>query len=93
MKTATYSQLLEAAQTLLSQWFARARFVSVSGGRLEPCDEVEDSLPCWPITDPDVPALLVASVLMGHRYHGWNAALREVQSRCERGAREKGSVA
>jgi len=77
--TATHAQLLEAAQVVLMQWAPRARFVSVDRGRLEPCDTPEPGLPCWSIKDDRVPALLVASVQMGHRYHGWNAAVRDVQ--------------
>ena len=74
----TYPQFLEAAQAVLAEWWAHgARYVSASDGRLDPCAEIEPGLPCWSVLDTDAAQLLVASVLRGHRYQGWNKALRE----------------
>lgn len=81
---ASYLQLSEAARILLGQWWERASFVSVDHGRLEPCETPEAGLPCWATASPEAVQLLVASVLMGHRYQGWQAALRQARKGVER---------
>jgi hypothetical protein len=78
----TYGELLEAAQAILAEWWAqKTRWVSVDRGRLDPCADLDAGLPCWPVASEEAAQLLVASVLQGHRYQGWNKAVEKARGR------------
>jgi hypothetical protein len=74
-----YLQRRTAAKILLAQWFRGATLVTVSKGALEPCALMPKGLPAWPIASVEAEELLVASVAVGHRYAGWEEALRQAK--------------
>ena len=74
-----YRAQILAARHLLRHWQAKGvrgvRLERVDGvARVEP--DVVTSAAGWPLSASEVPAMLVATVLLGARYLGWREALQ-----------------
>lgn len=72
-------RLLAARMMLFAIIEARPSFTHavLAGGVLGLHQGSHPTLPSWPLSAPEVPAMLVASVAMGMVYPAWPAAIRE----------------
>ena len=79
-----YGVRLLAAGLLLAMWEMKgarsARLVRLSTGipRLRPDRSVE--VPGWPVDASEAAEVMVATVMLGARYPGWQRALRVAES-------------
>lgn len=74
-----HRMFLLAAAYMLAAWYAQgARSVQLRDGRVEPCNLPPD-VGSWAVNDLRATEAIVATILLGARYVGWERAVARVE--------------